>query len=135
MVLRYAGTPIATRVSFFFPFVYFEMPLFPNMFCTIAVSLCTESTPYVISFRMVFSYLVTTGWIFYISLLCENSINKKKSQEIPYGTNLVRPSFSTLTIGTTHWYSVVCCLKFGVVINFFSDQRGRRRHNRVVTLN
>ena len=25
---------------------------------------------------MVFFYLVTTGWIFYISLLCENSINQ-----------------------------------------------------------
>ena len=29
---------------------------------------------YVFSFRMVIFYLVTTGWIFYISL-CENSIN------------------------------------------------------------
>ena len=28
-----------------------------------------ESTPYVLSFWMVFSYLVTTDWIFYISLL------------------------------------------------------------------
>ena len=28
-----------------------------------------------LSFRMVFFYLVTTGWIFYISL-CENSINQ-----------------------------------------------------------
>ena len=27
------------------------------------------------SFRMVFFYLVTTGWIFDTSLLCENSIN------------------------------------------------------------
>ena len=34
-----------------------------------------ESTLYVISFRMVFFYLVTTGWIFYISLR-ENSINQ-----------------------------------------------------------
>ena len=35
-----------------------------------------ESTSYVLSFRMVFFYLVTTGWIFDISLLCENSINQ-----------------------------------------------------------
>ena len=28
----------------------------------------------VLSFRMVFFYLLTTGWIFEISLLCENSI-------------------------------------------------------------
>ena len=31
-VLRYAGAPIATRVSFFFPFVYLEMSLFPGLF-------------------------------------------------------------------------------------------------------
>ena len=30
------------------------------------------------SFRMVFFYLVTTGWIFHISL-CENSINQNQS--------------------------------------------------------
>ena len=43
IVLRYAGAPIATRVSFFFPFVYLETSLFPNMFCTIsAFSLCGE---------------------------------------------------------------------------------------------
>ena len=35
-----------------------------------------ESTSYVLSFRMVFFYLVTTGWIFYNSLLCEDSINQ-----------------------------------------------------------
>ena len=37
---------------------------------------CMEGTSYVLSFRMVFFYLVTTGWIFDISL-CENSINQK----------------------------------------------------------
>ena len=37
IVLRYAGAPIATRVSFFFsPFLYLEMSLFPSIFCTIA---------------------------------------------------------------------------------------------------
>ena len=35
IVLRYAGAPIATRVSFF-PFVYLDMSLFPSIFCTIA---------------------------------------------------------------------------------------------------
>ena len=34
-----------------------------------------ESTSYFLSFRMVSFYLVTTGWIFDISL-CENSINQ-----------------------------------------------------------
>ena len=41
-----------------------------------------ESTPYVFSFRMVFFYLVTAGWIFDISLLCENSINQPINQSI-----------------------------------------------------
>ena len=61
------------------------------------------------------------------------SINQK-TQETPFETKLARPSFSTPTIGTTHWHNVVCCLEFGVVINFFSDQRGRRGRNRAVTL-
>ena len=35
IVLRYAAASIATRVSFFFPFVYLEkMSPFPSMFCT-----------------------------------------------------------------------------------------------------
>ena len=34
-----------------------------------------ESTSYVLSFRMVFFYLVTTGWVFDVSL-CENSIDQ-----------------------------------------------------------
>ena len=34
-----------------------------------------ENTSYVLSFRMVFFYLVTTGWIFDI-ILCENLITK-----------------------------------------------------------
>ena len=42
----------------------------------IAAFFCMESTAYVISFRIVFFYLVATGWIFDISLLCENSINQ-----------------------------------------------------------
>ena len=37
-----------------------------------------ESTSYVLSFRMVFFYYVTTGWIFDISLW-ENSINQSMS--------------------------------------------------------
>ena len=41
-----------------------------------------ESASYVLSFRMVLFYLVTTGWIFDISLLCENSINQINYQSI-----------------------------------------------------
>ena len=55
IVLRYAGAPIATRVSFFFPFVYLEVSLSPSSFYIISVfSLYgTESTSYVLSSRMV----------------------------------------------------------------------------------
>ena len=45
-------------------------------------SLRMESTSYVSSFRMVFFYLVITGWIFDISLSCENSINQSINQSI-----------------------------------------------------
>ena len=62
-----------TVFAIFFPFVHLEMSLFPSIFCTISVFSCMESTSYVLSFRMVFFYLVTMGWIFDISLY-ENSI-------------------------------------------------------------
>ena len=78
IVLRYAGAPIAIRVSFFFPFVYLEMSLFPSIFVPLPFSLYIERVRRTFFFfRMVFFYLVTTGWIFYISLLCENSKNSK----------------------------------------------------------
>ena len=52
--LRYARVPIATRVSFFFLSVYLEMSLFPSFFGPSPLSLCMESTSYVLFFRMVF---------------------------------------------------------------------------------
>ena len=52
-------------MSLFFEYVFVPFPL----------SLCMESTSYVLSFRMVFFYLVTSGWIFDISL-CKNLIRK-----------------------------------------------------------
>ena len=59
--------------------VYLEMSFFPG---TVAVfSLYGE---YVVhfSFRMVFLYLVTMGWIFDIIRICENSNkNEKKGQQ------------------------------------------------------
>ena len=36
-----------------------------------------DNTPYVVSFRMVFFYLMTTGWIFYIPCVRIQSINQK----------------------------------------------------------
>ena len=83
IALRYAGAPIVTRVYFFYFFVYFEMSLSSSLFLYhfrfIFVHVCSmESTSYVLSLRMVFFYLVTTGWIFYVNL-CKNSINQFKT--------------------------------------------------------
>ena len=86
IVLRYACTPRATRsyptilcVFFFFLFssfsCFFGDIAFSEYFCTITFTLCMENTSYVFLFQMAFFYLVTTGWIFYISL-CENSKSK-----------------------------------------------------------
>ena len=52
IVLRYAGAPIATRVSFFLFFVCFGDVAFSEYFCTIS------------AFSLYGEY---TGWIFYIS--------------------------------------------------------------------
>ena len=84
ILLRYTGAPIATRVSFFL--CYWQISLFPIFFVSFSLSLCTESTSYVLSFRLVFFYLVTTGWIFYISS-CENSINRSINQLINQSIN------------------------------------------------
>ena len=68
-------TIVRVLFSFFHFFVLFsslEMSLFPSIFVPLLFSLCMESTSYVFSFPMVFFYVVTTGWIFEISLLCEN---------------------------------------------------------------
>ena len=77
IVLRYAGAPIATRVLFlFFSFCLFGDVAFSEYLTIAAFSLYDmESTSYVLFFRRVFFYLVTTGWTFYVSL-CENSINQ-----------------------------------------------------------
>ena len=45
------------------------------------LSLRMESTSYVLSFPMAFFYLLTTGWIFYISLF-ENPINQPTSHTV-----------------------------------------------------
>ena len=59
-----------TRVASFF----LEMSLYPSIFFVpFPLSLCMERTSYVLSFLMVFFYLVATGWILYFSL-CENQI-------------------------------------------------------------
>ena len=92
VVLRYAGVTIATRVSlfgdvacseYFFRFLFVSRvrgTFFPSGWC--------------------FFYLVTTGWIFDISL-CENSINQ--SIQIPCRpTGLVGCCCCCIAIGTLH---------------------------------
>ena len=75
IIFRYAGAPIATRVSFFFALVVLEMLLFTSIFCTIAVfSFCGEFVARSFLPDDVF-FFVTTGWIFDMSL-CENSSNQ-----------------------------------------------------------
>ena len=66
IVIQYSGAPIATRVSFSFlgDVAFSEYFLYHFRFLFIYM----ESNTYVLCFRMVFSYLVTTGWIFDISL-------------------------------------------------------------------
>ena len=72
----YAGVPIAKRVFFFLLFIW-RCRFSEYFFVPFPLSLCMESTSYVLSFRvMVLFYLVTTDWIFDISLLYENSINQ-----------------------------------------------------------
>ena len=59
IVLRYTGAPIATRV---FLFLFLLRCRFSRVFFVpFTFSLCMESTSYVLSFRMVFVYIVTTG--------------------------------------------------------------------------
>ena len=55
------------------------MSLFRVFFVPLPFSLRMKSTSYAISFRIVYFYLVTTSWVFDISL-CENSINQSINQ-------------------------------------------------------
>ena len=69
---------------------------FRVFFVPLPFSLCMDSSSYVLSFRMVFFYLVTTDWIFDISL-CGNSISQSVNQSIICtkfsGTNADREIF------------------------------------------
>ena len=82
IVLRYTGAPIAARIfCFVFVFVYLEMSLFPSTLCTIAAfSFCRRGRRTFFPSKLCLFYLVTTGWIFDISLLCENSIKFNQIQ-------------------------------------------------------
>ena len=81
IILRYAGAPIPTRVL--------EMSLFPSIF---PLSLCMESTSYVLSFRMVFFYLVTSTYV-----IIQSPPPKKCTTEIyEIGYEVFRTQYSTI---------------------------------------
>ena len=67
---------------FFLLFIFGEVAFSKYFFVPLPFSFCMESTSYVFSFRMVVFYVVSTGWIFDISLLCENSINQSRRDEV-----------------------------------------------------
>ena len=72
------------RFCFFLFLFLWRCRFFRVFFVPLPFYLCTESTSYVLSFRMVFFYLVTTGRIFNISL-CENSTNQSINQSNDLG--------------------------------------------------
>ena len=77
LALLHMGQPPLSVILEYFC-LYEDVAFSEYFFVPFPLSLCKESTSYVISSRMVFFYLVTTGWIFDISL-CENSINQSKT--------------------------------------------------------
>ena len=91
VVLRYAGVSIATCVSFFFFFLFlfiWRCLFFRVFFVPFPLSPCMESTLYFFPSGWCFFYLVTTGWIFYISLLCRIQSNQPiNGRKIVYGSN------------------------------------------------
>ena len=83
IVLQYAGVPIATGVSLSFLFAYLEID---DAFSEYSIFLYYFRFLFVWRVRRTsfpsgwcFFYLVTTGWIFNISL-CENSIKQIKAK-------------------------------------------------------
>ena len=87
IVLRYAGASIATCVSFSFFFFIWRCCIFRVFFVPLPFSLCMESTSYVLSFMMVFFYLVTTGWIFDTANNVRFLLNKKTRKHDPTSWN------------------------------------------------
>ena len=77
IVLRYADVPIAARVFFFLSFCRFFRVFFFYHFRFLFVWRVRRTF---FPSGWYFFYLMTTGWVFDISL-CENSIKKKKSRQ------------------------------------------------------
>ena len=63
-------------------FVFGDVAFSEYFFVPFLLSVCMESTSYVLSFRMVFFYLVTTGWIYasaYVRIQSIQIINLKRN--------------------------------------------------------
>ena len=71
--------PIAPRVSLFFLLCIWRCRLFGGCFVPL-MSLCMESTSYVLSFRMVSFYVVTTGCFFHTNLCLFNQSIKNPTE-------------------------------------------------------
>ena len=141
IVLRCAGAPIATRVSFFFSFFLVgDVTLF-EYFCAIIMvfSLYGE---YVVRFflRMVFFYpVVSTGWNSnIISLLCKNSITKqtyafsqahRKNQRLSISSLL--PSYTKISCCLLSSLNKKLPLKFIEIIHSSQAHRKNQRPLRV----
>ena len=82
-LFRFVSLPLSLRpfLFLFLPFLMFlwRCRFFGVSFGPLPFFLRMESTSYVFSFRMVYFYLVTTGCIFDMSLLCKKSINFNQS--------------------------------------------------------
>ena len=44
---------------------------------------------YIFPFRIVFFYLVTMGWTFYITLICVNQVNQSINQEVQIAVSVI----------------------------------------------
>ena len=73
----------------FFLLLIWRYSFFRVFFIPLPFSLCMESTPYVLSFWVVFFYIVTTGWIFDISFTRKFSgkISPPKISSGNFGSN------------------------------------------------
>ena len=62
-------------LSFFLLFIW-RCRFFRVFFVPFPLSLCMERMSYILSFRRMFFYLVTTGWIFYITYVRIKKLKK-----------------------------------------------------------
>ena len=114
--------PITTTVLLPFFFCFFGYIAFFSesiFYAPLPFPLCMEleCTLYVLSFRMVFFYLVTTGWIFDVSLR-NNSTNQIDVSNACY-INQVRSLGSGTWLYSTQRTGIIYCSSSPAVGSFF----------------